>query len=65
MAAYGYSRYGGTAEVLLSLSAGGVTVQSNAVAGAHLRWYRNGTQFLNHGDYGGEIQAPSISAQAS
>ena len=57
MAAYGYPRYGGAAEVLLSLSAGGVTVQSNAVAGGTTwRWYWNGTEFLNHGDYGREIQ---------
>jgi hypothetical protein len=57
MAAYGYPRYGGAAEVLLSLSAGGVTVQSNAVAGGTTwRWYWNGIQFLNHGDYGREIQ---------
>ena len=33
LAAYGYPRYGNASEVLLSLSAGGVTVQSNAVAG--------------------------------
>jgi len=57
LAAYGYPRYGGAAEVLLSLSAGGVTVQSNAVAGGTTwRWYWNGVQFLNHGDYGREIQ---------
>jgi hypothetical protein len=57
MAAYGYPRYGGAAEVLISLSAGGVTVQSNAVAGGTTwRWYWNGIQFLNHGDYGREIQ---------
>jgi hypothetical protein len=57
LAAYGYPRYGNAAEVLLSLSAGGVTVQSNAVAGGTTwRWYWNGTQFLNHGDYGREIQ---------
>ncbi len=57
LAAYGYPRYGNSSEVLLSLSAGGVTVQSNAVAGgATWRWYWNGTQFVNHGDYGREIQ---------
>jgi hypothetical protein len=56
-AAYGYPRYGNAAEVLLSLPAGGVTVQSNAVAGgATWRWFWNGTQFLNHADYGREIQ---------
>jgi hypothetical protein len=57
LAAYGYPRYGNAAEVLLSTTAGGVTVQSNAVAGGSTwRWFWNGTQFLNHGDYGREIQ---------
>lgn len=57
LVAYGYPRYGSAAEVLLSLSAGGVTAQSNAVAGGTTwRWFWNGTQFLNHGDYGREIQ---------
>ena len=37
---YGYPRFGNASEVLLSLSAGGVTVQSNAVAGgATGRWF--------------------------
>jgi hypothetical protein len=58
IAAYGYPRFGNASEVLLSLSAGGVTVQSNAVAGgATWRWFWNGIQFVNHADYGREIQA--------
>jgi hypothetical protein len=58
LAAYGYPRYGNAAEVLLSLSAGGVTVQSNAVAGGSTwRWFWNGVEFLNHNDYGREIQS--------
>ncbi|PYV67481.1 MAG: hypothetical protein DMG96_39240 [Acidobacteria bacterium] len=58
LAAYGYPRFGNASEVLLSLSAGGVTVQSNAVAGgATWRWFWNGVQFLNHADSGREIQA--------
>ena len=57
LAGFGYPRYGNAAEVLLSLSAGGVTVQSNAVAGGSTwRWFWNGTQFINHNDYGREIQ---------
>ena len=57
LAAYGYPRYGGLSEVMLSLSAGGVTVESNEVAGGAVwRWYWNGTQFVNHADYGREIQ---------
>jgi hypothetical protein len=58
LTAYGYRRFGNASEVLLSLSAGGVTVQSNEVAGgATWRWFWNGVQFLNHADYGREIQA--------
>lgn len=55
---YGYPRFGHSSEVLLSLSAGGVTVESNEVAGGVTwRWYWNGMQFENHFGYGGEIQA--------
>jgi hypothetical protein len=56
--AYGYSRYGDAGEVLLTLSAGGVEVQSNAVAGGVVwRWTWNGMQFVNKSDYGRQIQA--------
>jgi hypothetical protein len=56
---YGYPRYGNAGEVLLSLSsAGGVTVESNAVAGGALwRWFWNGVQFVNNRAYGRQIQA--------
>jgi hypothetical protein len=55
--AYGYPRFGNASEALLSLSAGGVTVESNQVAGgATWRWTWNGVQFINHTDYGREIQ---------
>jgi hypothetical protein len=55
---YGYPRYNLTAESLLGLSAGGVTVQSNKVAGGSVwTWTWNGTQFINHDDYGREMQA--------
>jgi hypothetical protein len=58
LAAYGYPRYGNEAEVLLTLNAGGVAVQSNAVAGGMVwRWFWNGTQFINNNDYGRQIQA--------
>jgi hypothetical protein len=58
LAAYGYPRFGNAPEVLLTLSAGGVTVQSNLVAGGAVwRWFWNGVQFVNHTDYGREIQA--------
>lgn len=55
---YGYPRFANTAENILSLSAGGVTVESNKVAGGVTwRWSWNGMQFENHFGYGGEIQA--------
>jgi len=55
---YGYQRYGNSNESVLSLSAGGVSIQSNLVAGGALwRWYWNGVQFVNHHDYGREIQS--------
>jgi hypothetical protein len=55
---YGYPRYGGALEVLLTLSAGGVTAESNAVAGGAVwRWTWNGTEFLNNHDYGRLIQS--------
>lgn len=57
LSAYGYPRYGNTGEVLLTLSAGGVNLESNAVAGGVVwRWFWNGLQFVNNGDYGREIQ---------
>jgi hypothetical protein len=56
--AYGYPRYGNAGEVLLNLSAGGVTVQSNAVGGGTLwRWFWNRVQFVNNRAYGRQIQA--------
>jgi hypothetical protein len=55
---YGYPRYGNRNESLLSLSAGGVSIQSNLVAGGALwRWYWHGVQFVNTNDYGREIQS--------
>lgn len=57
MVAYAYPRFGNAAEVILPLSASGVTIESNAVAGGALwRWTWNGVQFVNHYDYGREIQ---------
>jgi hypothetical protein len=55
---WGYARYGNTAESLLTLTAGGVTIQSNAVAGGSLwNWTQRGTQYVNHPDFGREIQS--------
>jgi len=71
---YGYQRYGtesltAVAEDLLSLSDGGVTIASNRVTGGALwNWTWNGTQFINHHDYGREIQtgfSSSYSGQTS
>jgi len=58
LAVYGYPRFGNASEVLLSLSAGGITVESNKVAeGVVWRWFWNGVEFENNFAYGGEIQA--------
>ena len=58
MASYGFGRYNHATESLLTLSAGGVTIDSNGVAGGVLwNWYWNGVQFVNHADYGREIQS--------
>jgi hypothetical protein len=55
---YGYRRFLNTTEAILSLSAGGVTVESNKVAGGVTwRWFWNGMEFENHNGYGREIQA--------
>src|SRR5262249_3226776 len=55
---YGYPRFVNTTEEVLSLTAGGVTVESNKVAGGVTwRWFWNGMEFENHFGYGGEIQA--------
>ena len=55
---YGYPRFVNSAEVILSLSAGGVTVESNrAAGGVTWRWFWNGMQFENHFAYGSQIQA--------
>ena len=55
---YGYPRFVNSTEVILSLSAGGVTVESNkAAGGVTWRWFWNGMQFENHFAYGSEIQA--------
>ena len=55
---YGYPRFASVPEVLLSLSAGGVTVESNkAAGGVTWRWFWNGMQFENHLGFGGQIQA--------
>ena len=55
---YGYGRFGNLEESLVSLSAGGVTIKSNRVAGGTLwRWFWNGVQFVNTYDYGREIQS--------
>jgi len=55
---YGYPRFVNSTEVILSLSAGGVTVESNkAAGGVTWRWFWNGMQFENHFGYGSQIQA--------
>src|SRR5579871_5357958 len=57
MGVYGYPRYYKQSEKLLSLSGGGITVDSNEVAGGSLwQWTWNGMQIINNWDYGRQIQ---------
>lgn len=58
---YAYPRYG-TSDTstsnMLSLTGGGVTIQSNLVAGgAIFSWVHNGKEYININDYGRELQA--------
>lgn len=56
--AWAYPRFNRTTDSLLAISGGGVTIESNAVAGGALwHWTWNGTQFVNNRDYGRQIQA--------
>lgn len=55
---YGYLRYNNIAEDFSTTTAGGLTVKSNKVAGGAVwSWVWNGTEFVDHADYGREIQA--------
>ena len=55
---YGYARYNNTAEALNTLSGGGITVSSNNVAGGSVwSWVWNGIEFVDHWDYGREMQS--------
>ncbi|MBF6614773.1 MAG: hypothetical protein IVW55_16810, partial [Chloroflexi bacterium] len=55
---WSYPRYGKASESLLSLTAGGGTIQSNAVAGSSpWTWTWNGMQFINIIDDGRQIQS--------
>jgi hypothetical protein len=54
---YGYPRYYNRFTQLLSLSGGGITIDSNEVAGGSLwHWTWNGVQVINNWDYGRQIQ---------
>jgi hypothetical protein len=55
---YGYPRYLNTKESLSSISAGGVTIKSNYVAGGALwSWVWNNTEFISIFDHGRQIQS--------
>lgn len=57
MGVFGYPRYYNQSEKLLTLSGGGITVDSNEVAGGSLwQWTWNGVQVINNWDYGRQIQ---------
>jgi hypothetical protein len=54
---YGYRRYGRQDTAFATLSAGGVTIRSNRVAGCALwSWRWRGVEFVNVHDYGRQIQ---------
>ncbi|MBB5867998.1 hypothetical protein F4553_001377 [Allocatelliglobosispora scoriae] len=56
--AFGWPRFANTASSPLTLSGGGVTVESNlAAGGAVFQWTHNGVQYLNRRDYGRELQS--------
>lgn len=58
MSLYAWPRYVDLPTSLLSLSAGGVTIESNAVAGEALwHWSHAGVQYINNRDYGRAIQS--------
>lgn len=56
---YGYPRYGlNDDEDMLTLTGGGVTIQSNlAAGGAIFSWQHNGKEYININDYGRQLQA--------
>jgi hypothetical protein len=58
MGDYCCGRFGSVSESLLSISAGGVTIQSNKVAGGAIwTWTWNGKEFVNDWDHGRQIQS--------
>jgi hypothetical protein len=55
---YGYPRFGNSSFSALSLNGGGVTIESNRVAGGALfHWTHNGVQYINNRDYGRNMQS--------
>jgi len=65
-AGYAYPRYGDSdSDAMLSLSGGGVTIQSNrAAGGAIFSWQHNGKEHVNINDYGRQIQSAYFSSHA-
>ena len=58
IAAYGWPRFAHTSWSPLTLTAGGVTIESNRVAGGALfHWTHNGVQYINNRDYGRQMQS--------
>jgi len=66
MTKWGYARYGNSMESLLGLSNGGISVESNRVAGGAVwNWTWNGAQFVNHNGIGHLMQAALFFTNAS
>lgn len=58
LGAYGWPRWPDQSTSLLSLQAGGVTIESNRVSGGALwHWTHDGVQYVNNRDYGRQIQS--------
>ena len=57
-AGYAYERFGESSSTMLTLSGGGVTIQSNVQAGgAIFSWQHDGKEYVNINDYGRQIQS--------
>jgi hypothetical protein len=55
---FAYPRFGNSSFSSLSLAGGGVTVESNRVAGGALfHWTQGGVQYINNRDYGRNMQS--------
>ncbi|HZN73639.1 MAG TPA: hypothetical protein VFC00_18360 [Micromonosporaceae bacterium] len=58
LAAYGWARFANASSSALTLTGGGVTVESNRIkGGAIVHWTYGGVQYINNRDYGRQLQS--------